>query len=101
VSILAQSRRQETLWKSACTPQGLSLDPTAEIGDTAGNLDHATVSMPNGMEFDVSVEGHALKMRLQSDKTWLAAVRWRWWLSTRLPVPASGAEDGARLNTGR
>jgi hypothetical protein len=53
------------------------------------------------MEFDVSVEGHASKMRLQPDKSWPAAGLRRSWLPTRLPLTTSGAKDSARLHAGR
>jgi hypothetical protein len=87
--------------KSACAPQCLSLNPTADIGHPAGDFDHATVSMPNGMEFDVSVEGHALEVRLETDEAWPSAVMRRPWPPMRLPLSASGTKDGARLNAGR
>jgi hypothetical protein len=86
---------------SAGATQCLGLNPTAYIGHTAGDLDHAAVSTSNGMKFDVSVEGHAAKMRLQPDQSWPAARLRRSWLPTRLPLPTGGAKDSARLHARR
>jgi hypothetical protein len=66
--IFSQSRNQESVGSSAGTPQYFRLYPTTEVGHTVGDLDHAAVSVSNGMQFDVSVEGHALNVCLKPDK---------------------------------
>jgi len=66
--IFSQSRNQESVGSPAGAPQHFRLYPTTEVGHTVGDLDHAAVSVSNGMEFDVSVEGHALNVCLKTDK---------------------------------
>jgi hypothetical protein len=53
------------------------------------------------MQFNVSVEWCALEVRFQTDKACSPAVVRRPWLPARLPLSASGAKDGMRLNPGR
>jgi hypothetical protein len=50
------------------------------------------------MQFDVSVEGHALNVCLKTDKAPPPAVVWRPLLPARLPPSASGTKDSARLH---
>jgi len=66
--IFSQSRVQESVGSAAGAPQHFRLYPTTEVGHTVGDLDHAAVSVPNGMQFDVSVQGHALNVCLKTDK---------------------------------
>jgi len=101
VRIFAESRVQETVGSSTSAAQCLSPYPTAEVGHTAGDFDHAAVAVPYGMEFDVSIEGHVLKVCLETDKARPAAVLWRPVLSAQLPLSASSTKDSARLNVSR
>jgi hypothetical protein len=86
---------------AAGAPQRHCLYPTAEVGNTTDDLDHAAVSTPNGMEFDVPIEGHALKVCLKPDKACPLAVGRRALLPAWLPLSASSAEDCPRLNESR
>jgi hypothetical protein len=66
--IFSQSRGQESVRSSAGAPQLFRFYPTTEVGYTVGDLDHAAVSLSDGMQFDVSVQGHALNVCLKTDK---------------------------------
>ena len=48
---------QETVGSRRPAPQHLRLYPTTEVGHAVGDLDHAAVSVPNGMQFDVRSRG--------------------------------------------
>jgi hypothetical protein len=47
--IFSKSRVQETAGSPAGAPQQFRLYPTTEVGDAISNLDHAAVSVSNGM----------------------------------------------------
>ena len=66
--ILSKCSLQKTSGTPASAPERLSLDPAAEVGDTIGDLDHAAVPAPDRMQLDVSIEGHVVQVRFQTDK---------------------------------
>jgi hypothetical protein len=68
VRIFSQRCGQETMGGPAGPPPPLYFYPAAKIGDTVGDLHHATISVSNGMKFDVSVERHTLNVCLQPNK---------------------------------
>jgi hypothetical protein len=101
VRIFSQRRVQETERTPAGVPQRCRLNPTTKVGDPVGNLDHAAVPVPNGMQFDASVKGYAPDVCLQTDEAYPPAVVRRASLTARLPLSTRGAKDGARLHVSR